>query len=149
MIRFAAEKDISSLVRLMKEAHRFAQLPFPFSAPHAFNIAQSHIQNDGLLALVCTADDDSSPQGLLLASTQMHPFSPVKYAAEVMWYIRPIYRGRHAISMMKAYEAWAYKHNCSFVGMAGLTAFPRIKILYQRLGYSEVETHFIKTFTVA
>lgn len=138
-VRPASPGDAAAIVRLLKDAHAAASLPFPFSAPHAMALVQRHIAESSLLALVA----GTPPQGVLLASAQDHPFAAVRYATETVWWVAPEARGVGA-DMLTAYEAWAVEQNCAFAGMAALATFPRASTIYRRRGYREAETHFLK-----
>lgn len=141
-LRLAAPPDRMAVVRLLRDAHAAAGLPFSFSASHALALIDRHIADDARLALVVAPAD--RPVGVLMASTQPHPFAPIIYAAETVWWIAPDYRGRAGIAMLQAYEAWARGKGCAFCGMAALSTAPRAETLYRRLGYAPAETHFLK-----
>lgn len=140
MIRQAAPSDAAQIVRLLRDAHSAASLPFGFSAPHAMALAQRHIAEDSLLALVA----GEPAEAVLLASSQDHPFAAVKYATETVWWVAPDARGKFAGKMLESYEEWAKQRGCGFVGMAALASFPRAEIIYRRAGYRAAETHFLK-----
>lgn len=139
-IRRATAVDRLVMVRLLRDAHAAADLPFPFSAPHAAALVDRHIADPNLLALVAGAP----AQGILLASCQDHPFADVRFATETVWWVAPEARGKFAGEMLAAYEAWAIEQGCAFAGMAALATFPRAGTIYRRRGYREAETHFLK-----
>lgn len=130
------------MVRLLRDAHAAASLPFAFSAPHALALVDRHMAEGALLALVFAPK--ARPLGLLLASSQEHPFAAVRYATETVWWIEPEARGQAASDMLAAYERWAKDRGCAFAGMAALATFPRAGIIYRRRGYREAETHYLK-----
>jgi GNAT superfamily N-acetyltransferase len=93
----------------------------------------------------CLVNDVAgTAQGLLLAVAHEHPFGPVWLARETVWWIDPTHRGRSAIAMLDAYEAWAKGKGCRFAGMAGMGDDPDVARLYLRRGYSAAEKHFLK-----
>lgn len=139
-VRLATTADTGSIVRLLRDAHGAAALPFPFSAPHAMALAQRHIAEPDLLAVVA----GEPAQGVLLASSQDHPFAAVRFATETAWWIALEARGQFAPDMLAAYEAWALEQGCAFAGMAALASFPRAGVIYRRRGYHEAETHYLK-----
>lgn len=145
-VRLAIPTDRMRIVRLLKDAHAAAAMPFAFSAPHALALADRHIASPDLLAAVFAPS--GAAQGVLLAACQDHPFSPVKYAAETVWWIAPEARGAGA-AMLEFYEAWAAEQGCAFAGMAALSTFPRAATIYRRRGYREAETHFLKPLAPA
>jgi len=137
--------DAPPMVRLLRDAHAAAGLPFAFSAPHAMALAQRHVAASDMLALVA----GSPIAGLLLAASLEHPFAAVRYAMETVWWIAPEARGRFAPAMLAAYEAWARGQGCAFAGMAALASFPRAGIVYRRAGFTETETHYLKPLAPA
>lgn len=140
-VRFATPDDRAQIVRLLRDAHAAAtSMPVPFSAPHAMALADRHIAGGDLMALVLGDD----PVGVLLASAQDHPFGGAKYAMETAWWIAPGARGRAAMAMLAAYEQWARDRGCAFCQMAALVSFPQAGRIYERRGYSAVETHYLK-----
>lgn len=143
-VRLAQPCDRLSIVRLLKDAHSAAALPFAFSAPHALALVDRHIAEPNLLAIVYAPE---RPLGVLLASAQDHPFAAVRYSFETVWWIAPDARGKAASEMLGAYEAWAASQNCAFAGMAALATFPRAGLIYRRRGFRETETHFLKPLT--
>lgn len=140
-VRLAVPADRVAIVRMLRDAHTAGGLPFPFSAPHAMALADRHISQGNLLALVA----GDPVRGVLLASCQDHPFAAVKYAMETVWWVAPEARGQFAGHMLSSYEAWAKEQGCAFAGMAALAAFPRAGIIYRRAGFRETETHYLKS----
>jgi hypothetical protein len=141
-VRLAEAADRMAVVRLLRDAHAAAGLPFGFSAAHALQLIDRHIADAARLALVFAPE--GKPAGVLMASAQSHPFAPILYAAETVWWIAPKQRGRAAVTMLHEYEQWARQQGCAFCGMAALAGAPRAETLYRRLGYGPAETHFLK-----
>lgn len=139
-VRRADPADRVAVIRLLKESHAAAGFRFTFSAPHADALFRQHIER-GLL-LVC----GRPAKGVLMARTFEHPFGAGKWAKESVWYVTPDARGRSAIQMLDAYEAWAREQGCSTIGMASLESND-VSRLYARRGYVPVETHFLKTIS--
>ena len=137
-IRHATPDDRLAVIRLLKDSHAAAGFTFPFSAPHADALFRAHIERG--LVLVC----GDPAQGVLMASTFEHPFGAGKWAKETVWYIAPEARGRAALQMLDAYEAWAAEQGCTTIGMASL-ATNDVSRIYERRGYAPAETHFVKS----
>lgn len=142
MIRHAVAADKMACIRLLRESHEAAGFTFPFSAVHASALFDLHLSSPQACILVI----GDKPQGLLMASWFEHPFGAGRYAKETVWYVTQDARGRGAIKMLDAYEAWAKEQRCSAIGMASLTSNDVSK-LYERRGYAAAETHFIKLLT--
>lgn len=115
---------------------------FEFRAEYAERLFLAHLRGGYTLALVC--DVEGMAQGLLLARAFEHELAPVFIAQETAWWIEPDHRGRAAMTMLDAYEAWARSRNCVLAGMAGLGEAPEVANLYRRRGYAGTETHFLK-----
>ncbi|SMQ65838.1 hypothetical protein SAMN06295905_1329 [Devosia lucknowensis] len=139
-VRLATTEDRGAIIRLLRDAHTAAALPFPFSAPHAAALIDRHIADPTLVALVA----GTPAQAVLLASSQDHPFAAIRFAAETVWWVAPEARGQFASQMLASYEAWAAEQGCTFAGMAALASFPRAEVIYRRAGYRPAETHFLK-----
>lgn len=140
-VRHAAPEDRYTVIGLLKEAHpasvRAAGVDYPFSAAHAERLFFAHQGPDACCLILNERD------GLLMASAFDHPFGAGKWASETCWYIRPDARGRGALRMLNAYEAWARECGCVAVGMASL-ADNDVGALYRRRGFESVEMHFVK-----
>lgn len=136
-VRRASEADRLAVIRLMKDAHSAAGFAFPFSAPHISLMLDAHM-SDGLVLVT-----GKPARGVLMAMTFDHPFGAGKWAKETVWYIAPSARGRAALPMLDAYEAWAREQGCVVIGMASL-ATNDVSRIYERRGYAPAETHFVK-----
>jgi GNAT superfamily N-acetyltransferase len=148
LIRPATRQDTARAVDLLRASHvgagfdGGAGFSFPFVATFAERLFVAHVEmmNGCCLAL----DVAGQAQGLLLAVAYQHPFGPVWLARETVWWIDPDHRGRAAIAMLDAYEAWAKRKGCAFAGMAGMGEDPDVAKLYLRRGYRAAEKHFLK-----
>lgn len=136
-VRLAAATDRLAVIRLLKDSHAAAGFTFPFSAPHGDALFRQHMERG--LVLVC----GQPARGVLMAVTFEHPFGAGRWAKETVWYIAPDARGRAAIQMLDAYEAWAREQGCTTIGMASL-ATNDVSRIYERRGYAPAETHFVK-----
>ncbi|MEI3806828.1 GNAT family N-acetyltransferase [Agrobacterium sp. CCNWLW32] len=138
-VRFATRKDRDRVVALLRESHEAAGFTFPFQAAYADRLFQQHMASDKACVLVA----GDPVQGVLMACAFEHPFGVGRIAKETVWYVTPGARGRGSIKMLDAYEKWARSVGCVVAGMASL-ATNDVSNLYERRGYSAVETHFMK-----
>ncbi|QTK78330.1 GCN5-Related N-Acetyltransferase [Agrobacterium tumefaciens] len=138
-VRFATAEDRDRVVGLLRESHDAAGFTFPFQAAYADRLFQHHLVSDKACVLVV----GNPAQGVLMACAFEHPFGAGRIAKETVWYVTLSARGRGAMRMLDAYEAWARSVGCVSAGMASL-ATNDISSLYERRGYSAVETHFMK-----
>ncbi|MGV1821335.1 N-acetyltransferase family protein [Agrobacterium sp. CG160-95] len=138
-VRPATPKDRDRVVALLQESHEAAGFTFAFQAAYADRLFQQHMASP----LACVLVTGNPAQGVLMACAFDHPFGAGRIAKETVWFVSPEARGRGAIGMLDAYEAWARSVGCVSVGMASL-ATNDVSSLYERRGYSAVETHFMK-----
>ncbi|MCW8283948.1 GCN5 family acetyltransferase [Agrobacterium sp. InxBP2] len=138
-VRFATDEDRDRVVALLRESHEAAGFTFPFQAAYADRLFQQHLASD--MACVFVVGDPA--HGVLMACAFEHPFGAGRIAKETVWFVTPKGRGRGAIRMLDAYEAWARSVGCVSAGMASLSTND-VSSLYERRGYSAVETHFMK-----
>ena len=151
-VRKAVASDRDRVVILLRDSREGAGFhdpagltgfTFPFDPAYASRLFDLHLSHAQALCLVL--DIEGRAQGVLMAWASEHPFGPVKLARETVWWIDPAHRGRSAIQMLDAYEAWAFKEaGCQFAGMAGMGDDPVVAKLYERRGYARAETHFLK-----
>ena len=138
-VRFATAEDRDRVVALLRESHEAVGFTFPFQAAYADRLFQQHLASP----MACVLVTGSHAHGVLMAVAYEHPFGAGRIAKETVWFVTPQARGRGAIKMLDAYEAWARSVGCASAGMASL-ATNDVSSLYERRGYSAVETHFMK-----
>lgn len=152
MIRQGQHNDTPRAIELLRDSRVAAGFDgqdgfaFPFVPSYAERLFLTHL--DMMNACCLVNDVDGVAQGLLLAIAYEHKFGPVWIASETIWWIDPAHRGRAAIAMLNAYEAWAAAKGCKFVGMAGMGGDPDVAKLYLRRGYRVAEKHFLKRLGV-
>lgn len=96
--------------------------------------------DDNALALVLDLD---GPKGALVAHLTTYPLGESVLAKEAVFWIDPEARGGWALSMIRAYEAWAKARGAV---MAGLSCFAddRTAKLFLRAGYRQAEVNTTK-----
>jgi len=142
MIREAAERDRMRVLMMARDFHAASGIPVPFSAAYANSLFTTTLSDENRLCLVYAPGDVA--QGVLAAQVTQLAIASVKAATEIMWWIEPAHRGRAAIQMLEAYEAWARERGCQFANMVGLGNDPEPARLYERRGYTPAERHFVK-----
>jgi GNAT superfamily N-acetyltransferase len=155
VIRKGTDADLERAVELLRDSREGAGFDdpsgltgftFQFVREYAERLFFNHLIDPK--AFCCIYQPKERPEGILLASWFEHPFGPVNFAKETLWWIDPAHRGRGAIRMLDAYEAWADDKGCHFVSMAGMGADPDVSRLYERRGYRVAETHYLKPLKV-
>jgi GNAT superfamily N-acetyltransferase len=150
-VRAARESDLDDVVRLLAESREGAGFDradgpsgfvFPFERAYAERLFLRHLIDRRGCAIV--HEVDGSAQGVLLAVRFEHPFGPVTLAMETLWWVTPAHRGRAAMRMLDAYEAWAKAHGCAYAAMFGMGSDPDVGALYLRRGYKAAERRYLK-----
>lgn len=140
-VRHARNSDASAIFDILKQSHAAARWTFPFDAVRAHSLFTSHMQ--AARACVLVMEREGEVAGLLMANAFDHPFGAGLCASETVWFITEAARGRGALKMLDAYEAWAREQGCAVICMASL-ASNDVSGIYTRRGYAPVETHFMK-----
>ncbi len=86
---------------------------------------------------------DGVALGMLGAVAYPDPYSWVRTASELFWWVAPPARGvKSAVTWLRAYHAWAESRGAELVRMVSLASDGSVGALYTRLGYVPVETHY-------
>ncbi|MBI5128942.1 MAG: GNAT family N-acetyltransferase [Rhodopseudomonas palustris] len=148
MIRPARLTDRGAIIRLLREANgnlgKVTGFVVPFDPAYAARLFIVHMDNSAALALV--HDIEGAARGVLLAAVaDDHPFGPVRYAKETLFWIDPAHRGgTAAFRLIDSFDQWWRDLGCSYGFLAGMGDDPLIAKFYERLGYRRAETHFLK-----
>lgn len=94
--------------------------------------------------LAIVYEDAGQPQGLLFAQAGWHDMSPLRVAAEKLWYVREPYRAAAWKPMLRAFEEWGREQGCTALAMVALSDNAAVGRIYERAGYRPVETHYLK-----
>lgn len=150
-VRLATPSDKEVIVGLLRSAHAEAGFDdrggitgvvYPFDQQRAEWLIKLHMHDQRAVCLVL--DIHGVARGVLMAAHCDHPMGAGKIAKETAWYIDPAYRGRGAMQMLDAYEAWWRVQGCVAGGMAGMGGDPAVGKLYRRRGYRAAEVHYVK-----
>ncbi len=73
------------------------------------------------------------------------PNSGEMIATELFWFVNSENRGK-GLRLLKEFESWAAEHGIKKILIAHLTGImpEKIKKIYTRMGYNEMETHYLK-----
>jgi len=123
-------------VRLLLEFHAATGLPFPATAAWADKLYQRARSDPDWLCL-------ERPGGILLAAVSPSPLGPFLAAQELAWWVTPEARGA-GITMLRDYEKWAIGKGVGVIEVKSLAMFPATERLYQRAGYTKLETSWVK-----
>lgn len=103
-----------------------------------FEIMLRLIESDDALLLV---QDDGKPVGMLGAIIYCHPLTWQVFFNEIFWWVEPDSRG-DGIALEQAATEWAKQHGATKSIM--VSPDDRVSRLYERRGYTKLETHYIK-----
>lgn len=134
------DRDRAAVLDLLRAFHGEARMPFEADVAYGLALIAAHRQ-PGALCLVM--DVDGMARAVLMAQAVSHPFGDWLIAKETIWFVDRDHRGRGALKMLDAYEAWARERGCRSIGMASLSG-RATDAIYLRRGYALVETHFLK-----
>ena len=140
------ELTASEIPLTLEGAHAFfaeSKMPGSFS-DDAYLKTWSVMVSSGRGVLLVDFEGET-PIGALGACISSHMFTGDMMTVECFWFVFPQYRGR-GIKLVKAYEEWSKQKGAKFICMVHLKGLqPEIlKSLYERMGYHEIETNYLK-----
>jgi RimJ/RimL family protein N-acetyltransferase len=91
---------------------------------------------------ILVAEKDRAPIGMLGLIVLPHLFSGQPHCSEVFWWVDPDHRGC-GLRLLRAGEAWAWDHGATSFHVSAPDL--RVGALYERLGYTKVETAYLRT----
>ncbi|QBR34873.1 GNAT family N-acetyltransferase [Leisingera sp. NJS201] len=141
LVRPARWRERFGVLKLARDFHAAAGIPFPFNPAHASQAAQRFIEDPDKLCLVLEVS--GVLRGVLAASWSISPLAPVRLAQEVIFWVDPQHRGSAARRMLAAYEDWARNQRCDAAGLAALND-PRVARFFGAAGFKPVEAKFLK-----
>ena len=123
-------------VKLLLDFHRAAGLPFPATAQWADKLYNTARSNPDWLCV-------ERPGGVLIGMIGPSLLGPFKVAQELAWWVDPAHRG-NSLGMLREYEEWATLRGVSAIEVKSLAVFPETERLYERAGYSRLETSWVR-----
>jgi GNAT superfamily N-acetyltransferase len=111
----------------------------PFAPEAAGAAAMLAVDSDDRVALVLDID---GLHGALIGSVRRYPLGPTITAYEDVFWIDPEHRGKWAIKLIAAFEAWAISRGAAIIGLS--CPVGTVENLYSRMGYNQSETTFAK-----
>jgi GNAT superfamily N-acetyltransferase len=139
MIRIAEIEDVETVVKsvsgFMDESKHS-----PFSIEKSVESWKAFISS-GIGAMFILDDFSGALGGVFFSD----PHRNCLVASEFFWYVQPEHRGKGG-DLLAAFESWAKENGCQRVIMTHLAdSMPdSLKKYYERKGYEELETNYIK-----
>lgn len=125
-----------SPVQLLLDFHAASGLPFPATAQWADKLYTQARTDPNWTAI-------ERPGGILIGMVGPSLLGPFRVAQELVWWVDPAHRGNSA-SMLNQYEAWAISKGVKAIKLTSLEMFPRTERIYARMGYSKLETNWVR-----
>lgn len=125
-----------SAVRLLLDFHAATGLPFPATAQWADKLYTQARADPNWLCV-------ERPGGVLLGMVGPSLLGPFKVAQEVAWWADPAHRGG-SMGMLREFEQWAISKGVIAIKVTSLAVFPDTERLYERAGYSKLETNWVR-----
>jgi hypothetical protein len=97
-----------------------------------------------IILLLCYEEE---PVGILVGLIgNEHPLiNGKKVATELVWYVKPAFRGKYSCRLLDAYEHWAKVIcGCDIIHVANFGNSKELDRLYSYRGFAPVEKSFIK-----
>jgi hypothetical protein len=140
------EATVLTMARHMVEQTAYHQWVGEFDVDRFTGLYHLLVEQLGVVLLAFIGD---APVGFLAAAELRHPMLGSHYAEEVAWWVEPSLRGVRLVGprLLGAFEQWARERQCVTVKMVAPFGAPGVTRFYERAGYAEVETHYIKRLT--
>lgn len=142
MIRPATSADIPAMVRMGGDFIAASGTGLPFDPDYVASSLRIHLGTGGRFAVVL--DVDGEARGMLCAMAHRSPLAPVAVAQELIFWIDPEHRGRHALRMIEAYVEWAKAQGCERVTLMSLASKPMGR-LYALEGFIPAENVYSRS----
>jgi GNAT superfamily N-acetyltransferase len=135
--------DLDKISELGPEFYKEGNMPTKY-LPEVFKETWSKLI-ESKMGVIFVMQSNEENIGILGGVKYPDPNSNEIMASEFFWFVRKGYRG-HGLKLLKEFEAWAKEQGATKVIMMHLaTLMPeKIKKLYTRMGYEEIETHYLK-----
>jgi GNAT superfamily N-acetyltransferase len=142
MIRMATEADVDAIVAMGRRflASTIYRDLIAESPEQMQRLAEMFVRDTDKVTLV--AEQDRKIVGMLLVLVHTHFVSGERMAGEVAWWVEPEYRGC-GLKLLKAAEQWAREQGA--VKFSMVAPSEDVECLYQRLGFTKVETAYQRT----
>lgn len=150
-LRLAKLDDIPILLKFAKNFHSVSPYRgMRFSRDKGEEFLKSILVGAQSEGIILVALHESQPIGMLVGVAREPVFTRSRVAMELGWWIEPAFRkSRASLLIYSAYEDWAKRVGCSHVQGAYLPGVsPELDHFYQKRGYRQVESSFLKTLTV-
>lgn len=144
-VRPVTVSEVPRLVDLGVKFFAESKLPGKFNSQHFMNVWSQGIANGA--GAVFISEQGGEFVAVIGGVTYKDPNTGDTMAAETFWFVREDFRGGTvAMRLMHAYEHWAMSKGAKVIFMTLLNHLTPVELrsVYERCGYREIETHFMK-----
>jgi len=135
--------DLTKLKELGYEFYEEGAFPSDF-IPEVFEKTWTDLMN-AEIGVIFLLKSDKDIIGSLGAVKFPDPNSGEIMASEFFWFVNKEHRGK-GLKLLKVFEEWVSEQGIKKIIMVHLSNLmpDKVKNLYSRMGYREIETHYIK-----
>lgn len=150
-VRLATPHDVPWIMGLAKAFYDYSEYkkyPFDYDGTLAYVFGLIDAKGKGR-ALLVSVDDHDIPVGMVWAEGVKQPWTTVRIASEVVWWVAPAWRAsRRGLELLGAYEDWAKLQGYQILinGLHGASK-ELLEPIYLRRNYQPIETYYIKELT--
>lgn len=141
-VRHANKRDLPEMIRIIKELHQASSYrDIHLSEIKSANFLSRCIGEEDRLTLAAISEADLI--GILIAEIDWYFFSEQKLAVDVLFYVRPSFRGsRAAVQLVREYKNWAIEKGAREICLSTTTGVEpdRTAKFFSRNGFNIVGT---------
>lgn len=142
-VREATEDDILSLLFLAKEFHNETPKHYDWEPKKVESRIKWLIEDPNGCVLVLESDGEIKGAILFMVSESL--FSSKLTATELAWFVSKDFRGKaSSLKLVKEYERMCKEAGVTTLLMSDIPGIQDLGKLYNRLGYSKIETAYLK-----
>lgn len=142
------EATLTDQPRVLEMATRFlAESPYGRLFPVDLGRLAVLMQMCVELGVIFVAEKNGGVVGMIALVALTDPIGGVRYADEIAWWVEPDHRDSNIGGrLMCTAQRWVRARRLAFLKMVAPADAPRVAAFYQALGFTAVETAYIKRF---
>ncbi len=144
MIRPCTIEDLRAIAEMGREFYSEGKIPGTI-VPDIFEKNwKGFLESE--IGIVYVAEEDGKIIGTIGGLIYPDTNDGVKVLCETFWFVSKGHRGRCGFKLLDAFEKRGMERGAKRLVMVHLSSLApeKLKKLYERLGYVEVETHYVK-----
>ena len=148
-LKLAGREDTAALVNMGLRFFSFSEYS-KLRSPEIQKVMETvdwYLSQPKDTAVVILLQHEGATVGMLAGMKAPMPFWSGFVAAEQVWWVDEEHRGRHSITMLKAFEEWARLTDCFGIVMASLESNNKVSSIYTKMGFKLSENAYYKDLT--